>query len=334
MDKKLNRWVRKAIKWGAITLLALVTVGFVFESISKRNAQLQFPPPGEFAVIDDHQLHYFRMGPNESTSPTIVFESGLDQGGHLPWFQVQSELATSTTTLSYDRAGIMWSGRGNNPKTGSAIADELYELLAAVNAPKPYILVGHSLAGLTLRSFISKYPNDIAGVVFIDVSHPDQKIKIPELDGGTQPPLWLFRTLFSTGIARLLLDREYPATQTGDLINERVNALFPGNWLGLAEETLAFDALLDEARAISSIGDIPLVVVAGIASTRWDGAPDRIPKENLANSMLDLQKDLLTLSTNSQLVLAGASGHYIQLQQPEIVAESIRSLMLRIRNDR
>ncbi|MDA1373019.1 MAG: alpha/beta hydrolase [Proteobacteria bacterium] len=327
MKKKIFTWMKR-ITLGVIVLMAFFAIGgTVFEYASRTNAVSKYSAPGEFAVVGDHRLHYLKRGPLEPISPTVVFESGLDQGGHLPWTRVQLQVSEFVTTVSYDRAGVLWSERGSNPKTGTAIAEELHELLDIINAPKPYILVGHSLAGLTLRSFASAYPSEVSGIVFVDVSHPDQQIVIPELKGSGLPPLWMFRILFSTGIARLMLDRVYPATEPDDPINEIVNAMFPGNWIGMAEENFAVQELFDEARNIDSFGDTPLAIIAGTDPERWDSAPDRIPKEKLSSAMLELQRSLLNLSTNSELTLANESGHYVQLQQPELVVEAIRRVI-------
>jgi len=32
----------------------------------------------------------------------------------------------------------------------------------------PYVLVGHSLAGLSVRAFVGRYPDEVAGVVLFD----------------------------------------------------------------------------------------------------------------------------------------------------------------------
>jgi pimeloyl-ACP methyl ester carboxylesterase len=33
--------------------------------------------------------------------------------------------------------------------------------------------MGHSIAGLHMRAYLSKYPQDIAGVVFVDAATPE-----------------------------------------------------------------------------------------------------------------------------------------------------------------
>ena len=56
------------------------------------------------------------------------------------------------------------------------------------------------------------------------------------------------------------------------------------------------------------------------------GFDDDLKKE-LLDLWLRLQKDLLTLSSNSTHVLAPDSGHFIQLEQPELVVEAIREMV-------
>ncbi len=322
-------WAKRIAKGAGLFILVLVVSGSIYEYVSRISAESSYPPPGDFADVGGHELHYLKLGPPGSTLPTVVFESGLDQGGHLPWSRVQTELAKLTTTVSYDRAGVLWSERGNNVKSGAAIAKELHALLEAIDVPKPYILVGHSLAGLTLRSLVDAYPNDVAGIVFVDVSHPDQAIVIPELRGGTTPPPWVFSILSSTGFGRLFAQRIYPATESSDSINVIVNALFPSKWTGLIDELLATESLMDEARTIQSFGDKPLTIITGTAPARWDSAPDRIPKERLVHSMMELQESLLELSPNSVWIHASESGHYVQLQQPTLIIEAVKEQLYR-----
>ena len=57
--------------------------------------------------------------------PTVVFEAAFDPSGHLQWYHIQEKLLINYTSISYDRAGVLWSDRGNNPKSGEEIAKEL-----------------------------------------------------------------------------------------------------------------------------------------------------------------------------------------------------------------
>ena len=120
--------------------------------------------PGFNVKVDGHRLHYYKKG---NGGPTVVFETAFDPAGHLQWYNIQQALPDSYTSISYDRAGILWSDRGDKPKSGDEIAKDLHQLLEKANVPKPYILVGHSFGGTLTRFFVHTFPNDVAGVILV-----------------------------------------------------------------------------------------------------------------------------------------------------------------------
>ena len=89
--------------------------------------------------------------------------------------------------------------------------------------------------------------------------------------------------------------------------------------------------MAEEANAITSFGNIPVVVITGASPTRNDTTPSEF-REDMARIWTELQTDLLTLSTDSQQILAMESGHYVQVDQPEIVIAAIRELVERTEN--
>ena len=54
----------------------------------------------------------------------------------------------------------------------SDMVEHLRAILKNRDIKPPYILVGHSLGGLNVQYFIKKYPQEVAGVVLVDTSHP------------------------------------------------------------------------------------------------------------------------------------------------------------------
>ncbi len=122
---KIFKWIKRTL-FGILSLvILLLIIGFIFEQISRSNAE-NLIPHGEFADVGGHKLHYYKKGKD---GPTVVFESAFDPVGHLQWFNLQQEISKFAITISYDRAGLLWSERGNNPKTGTAMAEELHALL-------------------------------------------------------------------------------------------------------------------------------------------------------------------------------------------------------------
>jgi pimeloyl-ACP methyl ester carboxylesterase len=100
-------------------------------------------------------------------SPTVVFESGF-AGGLFLWNPALDKVATRTHVLAYERAGLGASDMGPDPRTAKQIALELHELLRVSSAPRPYVIVGHSMGGLYTRVFAHEYPQDVAAMVFVD----------------------------------------------------------------------------------------------------------------------------------------------------------------------
>jgi pimeloyl-ACP methyl ester carboxylesterase len=193
--------IRKTIKWILILFFSIIIGGIVYEQASQFYLNAKRPDDKAFCEIDGRQVHFVKKG---TGGPTVVFQSGLG-GDYKIWEEIQDTLSAYTTTISYDRAGLQWSDEMEAPRTMDNITDELHQLLEKTNCPKPYILVGHSLAGITLRSFVQQYPEEVGGIVFADVSHPLQIKKSSEelKQYLVVPPTWLISILMESGIARL-----------------------------------------------------------------------------------------------------------------------------------
>ncbi len=79
---------------------------------------------------------------------------------------------------SYDRAGLGWSDSSADPRDAQHMVHELHALLEAAHIAPPYVLAGHSLGGLLILAYTRRYPDEVAGLVFLDSSHPQQKARL------------------------------------------------------------------------------------------------------------------------------------------------------------
>lgn len=113
-------------------------------------------------------LAYSRSGAGR---PAVVLQSGLGDGKR-PWASVAAPLADSLTVFAYDRPGYGDSSPTAAARDPCTIATELHDLLGAAGVPPPYLLVGHSLGGLYQYVFARLYPDEVAGVVLLDPTHP------------------------------------------------------------------------------------------------------------------------------------------------------------------
>lgn len=313
-------------RWILVAMVLLLIIGYTYEQISRYLAEKKYPPSGELADVGGHQLHYLKKG---VAGPSVVFESGVDLGGHLPWFRVQNEIAKDAVTVSYDRAGILWSQRGDNPKSCKAMAAEWHTMLSHTGIEKPYILVGHSLAGLIIRSFVYQYPEDVSGVVLVDVSHPEQVNRLSKDFNALMklPPKWVLTFLNSIGIGRIFNKIKYDNTDKGDDINIHVRELFFKSMSAAREEIDNLKDLCREVAPITSFDNIPVLVITGTEPNRYDQLPNEGFKKEMTKVWEDLQQDLLTLSTDSKRILAPKSGHYVQLDEPDVVIGAIKKMI-------
>lgn len=324
---KLSKWTIYAGRALGVLILGTLMTGIFVEQSARYKAEMKYDPPGDFVDVGGHQLHYFQVGKG---GPTVVFEAGLG-GEHTVWAEVQPAISEQTTTVAYDRAGMLWSEQGDNPKTNEAISEELYTLLQRINAPKPYILVAHSLAGCYLRPFIRDHEEDLAGVIFVDTSHPAQGDTGSEaLQDYMTPeymPGWWIQFLDGFGFLRTILDegKRYP-----DLEDSHPKNLAPvqnrfRSIQGLTAELDQLEANLEAAGQITSFGDVPLTVITGTKPS--PGLERKELKEEFSQVWDDLQADQLSLSTNSRRVLAKESGHMVQIEQPELVIQAIEEML-------
>ncbi|UTP40170.1 alpha/beta hydrolase [Phenylobacterium sp. LH3H17] len=130
------------------------------------------PARGELVDIGGRRLRAVRAGP-AGDRPLIVLECGAF-GCAADWAVVQDRLsAKGMASLAYDRAGLGYSDPGPAPRDGAAIADDLGQLLARLGEHGPYVMVGHSMAGLLLRVFVPRHRDRVLGVVLVDAAMPE-----------------------------------------------------------------------------------------------------------------------------------------------------------------
>jgi pimeloyl-ACP methyl ester carboxylesterase len=62
------------------------------------------------------------------------------------------------------------------------IAIELYELLRQAGEREPFVLVAASVARFYAEQYINAFPTDVAGLVLVDPSTPEQIAEIPGVE--------------------------------------------------------------------------------------------------------------------------------------------------------
>ena len=237
-------------------------------------------------------------------SPTVILEHGMaTESGS--WATVQQAVAQFTRVCAFDRAGRGTSDPAPTPRTSEDMVADLHALLANAQVPGPYILVGNSLGGFNARLFAHKYPDEVAGMVLVDSMHADQFDRIEK----ALPP----ETPHDP--------EEFKAFRQS----------FTQDYKDPTKNPEGFDQLAshEQGRAVTSLGDLPMIVLA--ASEFRMRIPDPRFGEYMQNMWHDLQRDLTRLSTKGKFVAVEDSGHFIQIDKPQVVIDAICEVVEQVR---
>lgn len=132
-----------------LALAAWVACAQANEKSTEVIADPVYLAPQRLVAIGERKLNVYCKGHG---SPTVVFDSGLGDGLTV-WGLVQPAVANETRACAYDRAGLGFSDAAPTPRTSAAMVDDLHRLLRAAAIDPPYVLVGHSLGGLTSKLY-------------------------------------------------------------------------------------------------------------------------------------------------------------------------------------
>lgn len=114
------------------------------------------------------------------TKATVVLAAGAGRTA-ADWNKVEPEIAKFTRVCSYDRAGLGASAKAAKPQSEDEVLLDLHKLLAAAGEKGPFLLVGHSLGGLYVRHYATKFPAEVAGLVLVDSAHEEQVWRFREI---------------------------------------------------------------------------------------------------------------------------------------------------------
>jgi len=145
------------------SLLLILFVALPIVTVAQATGANPNSPPslGKLIDVGGCRVHLYCTG---SGSPTFVI---LGAGFFFDWRLIQPEVASITQVCSYDHSGSAWSDDGPTDSCSLRVS-EIHEVLKNAGTKGPYVLVGYSLRALVARLYAGQYPNDVAGLVFVD----------------------------------------------------------------------------------------------------------------------------------------------------------------------
>jgi pimeloyl-ACP methyl ester carboxylesterase len=319
LSARAQPWLRY-IAAGTLTLFVLLAItGAIYQSISIARDRRDYPMPGQLIDVGAYRMHIDCMGRG---TPTVILDSGLGDS-YISWRKVQPHIARFTRVCSYDRAGLGYSDSSPRPRTSKDFAQELHILLHNAGIIPPYILAGHSMGGFDVRLYASLYRSEVAGMVLVDSSHPEQQKRLPaalnDFDASWLREQEFFEFTMPFGIARLL----------GFCGNDAEARAAECNFHSLRESVAELKTIAKSAAqtaSAGSLGDMPLAVLSRDPDSPQYDLPEDLVKP-ASDAWQRMQRELAQLSTRGTQVIAKNSGHYIQLDRSDLVIEAIRRVV-------
>lgn len=291
----------------------LVLATLVTPCLADNFNNLQDPPPGRLVDIGGRRLHINCQGEGD---PTVILDSGVG-GFSLEWIPVQRLLSARVKICAYDRAGYAWSEPGPPPRITSQIVEDLHTLLHNSGLAPPYVLAGHSFGGYNVMYFAKRYPEETAGLVLVDSSHPEQTERLPDLPARRNNSRVSNMVTFFQGQSSFAYYPDDIRPMVMHILSS-VNLYRTQYW-----ESLNFSLSAQQVERAGNLPDVPLVVISR-GKRVW---PDDPYGDALELEWKKMQGELVGFVPHGRQVIAERSGHLIHLEQPDLVAASILSIV-------
>jgi pimeloyl-ACP methyl ester carboxylesterase len=201
-------------------------------------------------------------------------------------------------------------------------------------------------SGLHVRIYAKLYPEEAAGIVLVDATHPDQVRYEPDFMAG--PAARIPRPIYRLGcaltplmgrIGLIRLFAQYPRLRPGPA----PKGVGPDEWLRLqrlsyqptalaAAAGCTFEENAAEVRAAGDLGDRPLIVLT--SGTPFDSPDPTRARETAAFNDVwvhQLQPQLARLSKRGRQVVVPEGNFGIPYEAPNAVIDAAREVVAELR---
>lgn len=322
------------IFWPPLIVLALVALGALYQAIGLARDRVRYPAPGKL----HGGLHVQTAG----AGAAVVFEAGIS-ASCLNWTGLFRTLEGEFQVCRYDRAGLGWSELSGEPLTARGVVDRMRAALEQAGVARPYLLVGHSFGGMMARHHAYLYPEEVAGLVLIDPLLPEE---------------WMT----PGGVESKMLERASQLSRRGALLARLgvvrfalALAMSGRKWLPSTISKVSSGGAGVAERLVGEVRKMPQEVwpmirahwcdpksfeamaqhLEALPRVSTEVAGSRIPRElplvvfaaKTAHPLkFETMRALAAQSARGRFVVAENSGHWVHLDEPELVLAAIREM--------
>lgn len=289
-----------------------VGVWTLWEDGGKDSTVFEFKPDGSMYYINKGHYDIIRRKKQfivmeGKGTPTVIFVSGKGREQN-DFTKVFKGIKKSTQIFAYDRAGLGQSESLNNERTVDTMAYELNELLIKEKIKSPFILVGHSMGGFIIRCFANMYPKKVAGLIFIDAACEVEFNKGLEIR--TEPDKIKYREEFKS-----LLN--VPTRTRGQNDESKYMLDLDDNGFSTNQKIV---------KDLKIPNNVPITVF--ISTKTNDNDPY---SKRMIDIRLDYFENWKKQAAQTKIISTSKSGHYIQIEEPNLIIDGINEMLKQIR---
>jgi len=304
----------KALYVIVAAIFGAVIVGATAQAIWLQTRLAEAGVDGTLVDIGGRKIHLHCSGQGRAS---YVLEAGAVGFGEM-WQWIRAGLEADARVCTYDRAGLGASDPGAEPFEPGNVVRDLIATLDAAEEKGPFVLVGHSLGGVFVRSFAAAHPDAVAALVLVDPTHEDQLSQFDQETAGHFETLRrMVRTmsiLSRTGLLQLWNPLSSVVVGLDGSSRERANLYIqdPGTLTAAAAELDAWETIMAHRRGMPINRSLPvLVITAG-----------SIPGRNatMRNKVLEMHGDLASRSAAGMHEVFEHADHFSLLTDRETAA--------------
>ncbi|MGB3560458.1 MAG: alpha/beta hydrolase [Geitlerinemataceae cyanobacterium] len=293
-------------------------------------------PPGKRINVGNCSLHLYSVGEGK---PTIVIDHSL---GGVEGYLLVNRLAHFGRVCIYDRAGYGWSDCSPDSRTSAQIVNELETLLTRAQIEPPYILIGDSFGSYNMRLYAHRFPEKVVGLVLTDGLHEDGMLNMPA-------SLRILKLIFISGfwmsvlgsilgIIRLLkngkafefLKPELREFHQSELASIKRSFCRPKHWWTMSRELWSLDASGHQVKTAKQLENLPIINIKANSFFKPSFLTRLTPLQS-ANRLRDrMHESLMGLSSETRQIDANKSGHFVWVDQPELIEEAVKLILEKI----
>jgi pimeloyl-ACP methyl ester carboxylesterase len=329
---RIVRVTKRVLLFLFVAVVVLLSAGAIWNAVALHHYRSLAGVPGKLYQVDGRAMQMLCTG---SGSPVVVLEAGLGNDSTI-WAKNQPELSKITRVCAYDRAGFGWSESRPGVRDSNAISHELHGLLEQAGITDPVILMGHSIAGIHMRNYAAKYPQGVAGIVFIDGSTPQQDKYFPaSIEKKTTEFVNILFPLAEAATVTGVLRAMGQCTEIKPGMESyaawiKADTCAPSQIPSSLREMKGVAVSGDETVNAGPFGNMPILIFSQDPTMHEPILGDEAGKQ-LSSIWNGMQENLKKLSTNSRRIIAKGSTHYVQVDRSDLVNREVTSFIQQVR---